>query len=249
MNFIGLGTLVNVCAVICGAVIGMVLGDRFSPRARAGLTDTLGILTLILGGLSLIPLQGQPLTSLLGSATLVVILIPLLIGVLVGSALGLEERLDDLGTFLRKVLIRKDSSARAQQRFVNGFVTASLVSCIGPLAFLGSLNDGLGLGADQLYVKSVLDFFTAIAFATSFGIGVGASALTMILIQGGITLFGWAVGDIMPRAAIDAASVVGGIILLGVGLRMLQIRQIRVADMLPALLFAPLTVWVISWLI
>ena len=125
-------------------------------------------------------------------------------------------------------------------------MTASLVFCIGPLAILGSLNDGLGRGAEQLYLTSGLDFFAAMAFAASLGVGVAASAITVALLQGLLTVIGWLLGDVLPMAQIDALTVAGGVILGGLGLRLLSIKEIRVADMLPGLLVAPIAVWVVE---
>ena len=119
-------------------------------------------------------------------------------------------------------------------------MVSSLVFCTGPLTILGSLNDGLGLGADQLILKATLDGFAAIAFAASFGWGVAASALTVLVIQGGLTGVGLLLGDVLPDAHIAVVTAVGGLLLVGVALRLLRIREIPVADLLPALLVAPL---------
>ncbi|HPZ50393.1 MAG TPA: DUF554 family protein, partial [Propionibacteriaceae bacterium] len=128
----------------------------------------------------------------------------------------------------------------SRQRFVNGFVTATLVFCIGPLTILGSLQDGLGKGADQLIVKAILDGFASVAFASSLGIGVMASAIAVAVVQGSLTVLGFAAGDVLPALHIDVLTVTGGIILMGLSLRLLNLKQVRVADMLPALLIAPL---------
>ena len=141
---------------------------------------------------------------------------------------------------------RRPLSSRAEARFIDGFVTASLVFCIGPLAFLGSLNDGLGRGAEQLFLKSGLDFFAAMAFAASLGIGVAASAITVALLQGSLTLVGWLLGDALSLAQIDALTVAGGVILGGLSLRLLALKDIRVADMLPGLFIAPIAVWAVG---
>jgi len=121
-------------------------------------------------------------------------------------------------------------------------VVASLVFCTGPLTILGALNDGLGNGPDQILLKSVLDGFAAVAFAASFGWGVAASAVTIVAIQGGLTLAGIALGDVLPDAHVAAITAAGGLLLVGVALRLLRIREIPVADLLPALVVAPLLV-------
>lgn len=250
-HIIGLGTMVNVVAVLIGAGLGMLLGDRFNPRTRATVTDTLGLLTMVIAGTSIVPLAGQPLKEAVGPAAMIVIMLAMLVGTLIGSALRLEDRVAQLGAFLRHRLVRTGDGELADElsaeaRFVDGFVTASLVFCIGPLAFLGSLNDGLGRGAEQLFLKSTLDFFAAMAFAASLGVGVAASALTVAVLQGGLTLVGWLLGDVLSLAQIDALTVAGGVILGGLSLRLLNIKEIRIADLLPGLIVAPIAVWAVE---
>jgi uncharacterized protein len=119
-------------------------------------------------------------------------------------------------------------------------VTSSLVFCVGPLTILGSLNDGLGNGADQLYLKAALDGFAAIAFAASFGWGVGASVVSLVVVQGSLTALGVVLGGLLPDAEIAALTAVGGLVLVGVALRLLRLKQLAVGDLLPALVVAPL---------
>ena len=121
-------------------------------------------------------------------------------------------------------------------------MVSSLVFCTGPLTILGALNDGLGNGAEQILLKSVLDGFAAVAFAASFGWGVAASAITIVVVQGSLTLVGLALGDVLPDAHLAAITAAGGLLLVGVALRLLRIREIPVVDLLPALLVAPLLV-------
>jgi uncharacterized protein len=128
----------------------------------------------------------------------------------------------------------------ARERFVKGFLTASLVFCVGPLTVLGSIDDGLGRGIQQLALKSTLDGFAAIAFAASFGIGVAAAALTVAVVQGVFTLVGVALGDVLPAAHVSALTATGGLLLVGIGLRLLRVRDVPVGDLLPALVVAPL---------
>jgi uncharacterized protein len=128
----------------------------------------------------------------------------------------------------------------ARDRFVKGFLTASLVFCVGPLTVLGPIDDGLGRGIQQLALKSSLDGFAAIAFAASFGIGVAAAALTVAVVQGGFTLVGVALGDVLPAAHVSALTATGGLLLVGIGLRLLRVRDVPVGDLLPALVVAPL---------
>jgi uncharacterized protein len=134
----------------------------------------------------------------------------------------------------------------ARERFIEGFVTASLIFCVGPLTILGSLSDGLGRGPNQLILKAVLDGFASIAFAAALGAGVMASVVAIVVVQGSFTLLGVLVGDVLPEAYIAAITATGGLLLLGVGLRLLQIKAIPVGNLLPALLVAPALVSLVA---
>ena len=123
-------------------------------------------------------------------------------------------------------------------------MVSSLVFCVGPLTILGSLDEGLGNGPDQLLLKAALDGFASIAFAAAFGWGVAASVLALVVVQGGLTLLGAALGDVVPEAQLAAVTATGGLLLVGVALRLLDLKQVKVADLLPALLVAPLLVWI-----
>ncbi len=238
----GLATGVNVATVLIGATIGVALGNRLPTRTRDVVTDALGLVTLLIAGTSAMAVLSPNLSALVGeSAPMLIVLGALLIGGIIGSLLRLESRIEDLGGWLQRRL-RGSSGTVERQRFIEGFVVASLVFCTGPLTILGSLNDGLGNGPDQILLKSALDGFAAIAFAASFGWGVAASVLTIIVVQGGLTVAGFALGDVLPDAHLATITAVGGLLLVGVALRLLRIREIPVADLLPALAIAPLLV-------
>jgi uncharacterized membrane protein YqgA involved in biofilm formation len=238
----GLGTAVNVAAVLIGSVIGVLLGNRLPQRTRDVVTDSLGLVTLLIAGTSAMAVLDDDLSDVVGdNAPMLIVLGSLLVGGIVGSLLGLESRVEAFGGWLQTRLGGGTSSAE-RHRFIEGFVVSSLIFCTGPLTILGSLNDGLGNGADQLFLKSALDGFAAIAFAASFGWGVAASAITIIAVQGSLTLVGVALGDVLPDAQLVAITATGGLLLVGVALRLLRVREIPVADLLPALLVAPLLV-------
>lgn len=244
----GTGTLVNVVAVLLGSSLGVLLGNRLPSRTRDVVTDALGLVTLLIAGLSAMSVSSPALASYVGdSAPVLIVLGSLLIGGIVGSLLGLEARVEALGGWLQSRL-GSGAASVDRQRFIEGFVTASLVFCTGPLTILGSLSDGLGRGADQLYLKSALDLFAAIAFAASFGWGVAASVLTVVVVQGGLTVVGLALGDVLPEAHLAAVTAAGGLMLVGVALRLLRIREIPVVDLLPGLLVAPLLVEIVGQL-
>ena len=237
--FVGVGTLVNVATIIVGSLIGLAVGGRLGVQTRSTITDVLGLITAVIAGLSIIPVTHPALNAAVGhQAGFTVILLALLIGAIIGSGLHIEDRLNGLGDTAKRYFTR-DSGDR---RFVDGFVTATLVFCVGPLAILGSLSDGLGRGADQLYVKAILDGFSAIAFARSLRGGDLLSAVAVAVYQGTLTLLGRLLGTVLTTAEIDALTVTGGIILLGLSIRLIGIKQIRVADLLPALVLAPVLV-------
>jgi uncharacterized membrane protein YqgA involved in biofilm formation len=172
------------------------------------------------------------------------VLASLLVGGGIGYALRIEERLEDLGTAIQ-TRYSKDSN----NNFVLGFVSASLLFSIGPLAILGAFDDALGLGIDKLVLKSVLDFFASIAFAASFGWGVALSAVVVGVYQGALTGIGLLLGNILDDAQIAAMSAVGGLMLMGISLRLLNIKSIAIGNLLPALFVAPVLVWLLAPLI
>ncbi|WP_435741488.1 DUF554 domain-containing protein [Nocardioides sp. SYSU DS0663] len=242
----GVGTLVNVLAVLAGGLLGLLLGNRLPVRTREVVTDGLGLVTLLIAGTSAVAVLDVDLAAAVGSsAPMLIVLGALLLGGITGSLLALEHRVESLGGWLQRVLSGGSHGSADRQRFIEGFVVSSLVFCTGPLTILGSLNDGLGNGADQLFLKSALDGFAAIAFAASFGWGVLASAVTVVVVQGTLTVAGAALGDVLPEAHLAAVTATGGLLLVGVALRLLRVRDIPVADLLPALLVAPVLVQVV----
>jgi uncharacterized membrane protein YqgA involved in biofilm formation len=238
----GIGTVVNVATVLVGALLGRLLGDRLPERTRDLVTDALGLVTLLIAATSAVAVLDPALSDRVGdSAPMLIVLGSLVLGGIVGSLRRLEQRVESVGGWLQRRLAG-DAGSAERHRFIEGFVVSSLLFCTGPLTILGSLNDGLGNGADQLFLKATLDGFAAIAFASAFGWGVAASAITVVVVQGGLTLVGVLLGDVLPDAQLAAITATGGLLLVGVALRLLRIREIPVADLLPALLVAPLLV-------
>lgn len=240
----GLGTAINVAAIVVGSSVGVLLGHRLPQRTRDTVTDALGLVTLVIGGLNVVALRDDVFVDAVGSGiTLLVVLAALLIGGIAGSLLKIEARLEQAGGWLQSRLASGASEGRA--KFVEGFVDSSLIFCIGPLAVLGSLSDGLGQGIDELALKSSLDGFAAVAFAASLGWGVAASALSVGLWQGALTVLAVLLGSALSPALVSAITATGGMLLLGVGLRLLAIKAVPVGDMLPALIVAPVVTAVI----
>jgi len=249
-GFIGLGTALNVATVVVGALLGMVIGHRFPDRTRSVVTDALGLTTLLMAGLSVAAVTAPALSQATGrGAPVLIVLGSLLIGGITGSLLRIEARLESLAGRIQDWVGRRFPSegqgAQARERFIEGWLSATLLFCVGPLTILGSLSDGLGRGIDQLALKAVLDGFAALAFASTFGVGVLLSAVSVAVIQGSLTLVGVFLGSIMPEAHIAALTATGGLMLAGIGLRLLRIRETPVADMLPALVVAPLLTQVV----
>lgn len=233
--FVGLGTLINVIAIVIGSSIGIGAGSRLTKKSLSLITDILGLITLLGAASALMPLWSSSfIDSLPKGSTLLVILGAMLIGGLIGSALSLENRLDKFGETLRQKF-----KASSDGPFIEGFVSASLLFVIGPLAILGSVRDGMSEGLDQLILKSSLDFFAAMAFASSLGWGVAASAIPVAIYQGAWTLVGLFLGSVLQPYQIDAMTICGGLMLVGIGLRLLDIKKIAVANLLPALIIAP----------
>ncbi len=242
----GLGTLINVVTILVGSTLGVFFGHRLPERTTRTVTDGLGLVTLVIAGLNVASVNDPDFRAAVGgSAALLVVLGAVLLGGIVGSLLRIEDRLEAMGGWLQAKLAgsgeREGGEGNAAKaRFVEGFMDASLVFAIGPLAILGSLSDGLGRGIDQLLLKSTLDGFASLAFAASLGWGVAASAISVLVWQGLWTVAAVLLGSLLPAALIASITATGGILLMGVSLRLLQIRQVPVGDLLPALLFAPL---------
>jgi uncharacterized membrane protein YqgA involved in biofilm formation len=242
--FPGTGTLVNASTVLVGSTIGVLVGHRLPERTRNVVTDGLGLVTLLIAATSAAAINDPAFSKAVGSsAPMLIVLGAVLIGGITGSLLRLEDRLESLGGVLQRTATRlfgESTAHESRERFIEGFVTSSLIFCVGPLTILGSLNEGLGKGADQLFLKATLDGFAAIAFAASFGWGVSASVLAILVVQGSLTAVGVGLGNFLPDAHLAALTTTGGLLLVGVALRLLDIKQVKVADLLPALVVAPL---------
>lgn len=242
--FVGMGTIINIVAIVGGAAIGILIGNRLAERTRNLMTDVLGAITLIGAASSIKALWNEDLSSALPEGwPIMVVLGSLLIGGLIGSTLNIEARLERLG-----VNLKKRFDAHGESPFVEGFVTASLIFAIGPLAILGSISDGMSTGIDQLVLKSTLDFFASIAFAAALGWGVAVSALPVGIYQFAWTGIGFALGSILTGYQVSAMTATGGILLLGIAFKLLNIKQIAIGNLLPALAVAPLLALGISYL-
>ena len=238
-----LGTAANVITVLVGSVIGAVAGARFPERIRTTVMAGLGLLTLAIG-----------FRDSLEATEIIPVLAAVLVGGVVGELVGIEQGLERLGDWLRDRFAGQHAAPvidpelpeaavpgppSGQSQFAEGFVISSLVFCVGPLTVLGSINDGLG-DPELLYIKAGLDGFASIAFAAVYGWGVLLSAGTVLVVQGGIAAISAAAGDFLSDQSLAALASAGGILLLGVALRLLDLKRIRVGNLLPALVLAPL---------
>jgi uncharacterized membrane protein YqgA involved in biofilm formation len=232
-----LGTLVNVATILVGGLLGLLLGSRLPERVRQTVIAGLGLFTLAYG-LKLF-LSTQNALAVLGS---------LLIGVLLGEWMQIDRALQQLGIWLEGRFARTEDRS-SDSRFVRGFVTASLVFCVGPMAILGSIQDGLTGDYQTLVVKAVLDGFGALAFASSLGVGVLFSAAIVLLYQGTISLLAVQVQSVVTDAMMVEMNATGGVLLLAIALSsLLEIKKLRTGNFLPALLIAPFMVLLMKWL-
>ncbi len=231
------GTLLNVATVIIGGALGVALGARLPERLRHTVIAGLGLFTLAFG-----------LKLFFSTQNALVVLASLLIGALLGEWWKVEEGLKNLGRWLEINLMKRAQSS-ADNRFVRGFLTASLVFCVGPMAILGSIQDGLSGNYQTLAVKSVLDGFGALAFASTLGVGVLFSALVGMVYQGKISLLAVQMQTIDSEAMMLEMNATGGVILLAIAISsLLEIRPIRSGNFLPALLVAPFMVLIMQLL-
>lgn len=227
------GTLLNIATVLVGTTLGLLAGARVPPRMQESLTTALGFFTILIALSMALPLftsdiarPGDDLAVLAG----------LLGGVVIGELLRLHDGLEALGAWFQRRLAREGEPSRIAE----GFITASLVFCVGPLTILGSLENGLSGDITLLATKSLLDGVASIAFAAALGPGVYLSTITVLVVQGGIAAGAFLLRDVMDPPTVLAITAAGGLVLLGVALRLLDLKRVRVANFLPALVLAPL---------
>jgi uncharacterized protein len=220
------GTLLNAATVLVGGLLGTLLGDRMPERLRENVVRGVGLFTLAMG-----------VKFAIDTTNLLYMLGAMLLGGISGSLVGVDARLNLLGEALQRRFARRSTSTVAE-----AFVTASIIFCVGPLTFLGSIQNGLSGDASLLTVKSVLDGFTAIALAATLGWGVLLTIPLILLYQGGLALGASLFVGVLSDLQLREMSAVGGLLIIGVGLKLLVIRDVKVADFLPAILVSPLVV-------
>ena len=226
----GLGTLVNVVSVLVGSSIGMLVGGRVPTRIRETVVAAIGIVTVVIG-----------IGDALGTRNMVFPLAATALGAIVGEALRIEDRLAALGEVVKRRAGR-DSDAG----FTEGFVTATLLFCVGPLTFLGGIQDGTGEIPKLYFIKSALDGTMSVVFGSQFGPGAALSALSVLVVQGGIAAFGGVLDRVLTERQTIELFATGGVAVVGIGVNLLGIARIRVASFLPGLVLAPLLVAVFA---
>lgn len=220
------GTLLNVVAVLIGGGLGALLGQRLPDKMRTTVMQGLGLVTLLTG-----------LRMAIGTANILIVMGSILLGGVIGEWLQIEDRVQALGDRLQARFKGKGSTTLAE-----GFVTASLIFCIGPMTVLGSIRDGMVGDYSLLAIKSLLDGFASLALAASLGIGVVFSAASVLVVQGSISLLAMVAQVGMNEAMITEMTAAGGVIIMGIGLILLDLKRIRIAGLLPAIVIAPLIV-------
>ncbi len=220
------GVLVNALAVIIGSGLGLLLHRGLQQKYSEGLMTALGLCVLVIG-----------ILGLDASVNTMAVILSMVLGSLVGIALNIDGAVKRLGETLDRRFLK--NAQGGGHSLGEGFVTASLLFCIGAMTVTGSLRSGLQGDHSILYAKSALDFISSILFASTLGIGVMLSSLSVVAVQGGIVLLARLVAPLFTEPTIAAISCVGSVLILALSLNMLGLTKIKIADMLPALLFAP----------
>jgi hypothetical protein len=227
----GLGTLINTATVLVGGSVGLIIGDRIPDRIRTIVVQVIGLVTLGLG-----------LSDVLKTHNMVFPLVGMVLGGIVGELLAIERRLEGLGEVIRRRFARNQEPGR----FVNGFVTATLLFCIGPLTILGAMQDATGETPQLYIIKGTLDGFMNVIFGAIYGVGAVFSALSVFVVQGSLTLGGSALDNLLnDRMRIELFSA-GGFAVMAIGLNLLEIKKIRLGSLLPGLVITPLLVWLFA---
>jgi len=214
------GTFVNIITVIAGSFIGILIGTKFPENIKKIAFDGVGLSSLALG-----------IMLALKTDNIIIMVFSILFGAIIGELLKIEEFLENFGDKIK-------NKVKAKSSFTEGFITATLIFCVGSMAIIGSINEGLTGDATILYTKSILDGITSIALSSTLGIGVMFSTLPILIYQGGITLFSSTIKNLFTTHAINMITGVGGVLIIGIGFNLLGIKKIKLANFLPALIIA-----------
>lgn len=221
----GIGTLINILTVLLGGALGAIMREGFNQKIRTTLIYAIGIFTLSIG-----------FSYSFKSKNILIPLFAVLIGGIIGELIDIESALERFSERVKKLLGSKDA------RFSEGFIAASLLFCVGPMAILGAITDGLSGDYKILALKAVLDGFAGMALAATLGWGVVFSFITVLLYQGSLTLVGFFAGNFLTESMINEMTAAGGILIIGIGIMLLELKRIRLANLLPSIFVAPLIV-------
>jgi len=226
------GTIVNVIAIAIGSSVGLLVGARLPKKITTSVFNSMGLFTMFLG--VYMALKGH---------NFLVMVFSLILGTIAGELMALERNIEGLSARLKKAL------KLGSPKFTEGLLTSFLLFCMGSMTILGAIDEGVGNGSEILLTKSLMDGFSSIALASAFGIGVTFSVIPLFIFQGGITLFAYRLGEFFPEVIINDLTAVGGILLIGLGINILELKHIKIMNILPALLFAILFSWIANFVV
>ena len=227
----GLGTIINTATVLAGGGLGLLIGNRIPDRIRVIIVQVIGLVTISIG-----------LRDVMNTHNMVFPLVGMVLGAIIGELLRIEDRLEQLGELLR----RKFTKPESESKFVTGFVTATLLFCVGPLTILGAIEDASGKTPQLYIIKGTLDGFMMIIFSALYGVGAIFSAASVFVIQGSLTLFGTSLDALLTDRMRLELFAAGGLAVLAIGLNLLEIKRIRLGSLLPGLVITPLLVWLFA---
>lgn len=231
--FILQGTVVNALAIIVGTLVGVTL-PKIPEQYKTTVMQAIGLAVIVIG-----------IDMAMGTQNALVLIISAVIGGLLGEAFRIEDRLNQFGVKVEKAFVRKQDG-KSQGKIAKGFVFATLIYCVGSMAIIGALDSGLLHNHGVLYTKSMLDGFSSIIFASTMGIGVILSAASVLVYQGAITLLASSLADFLNDSVIYEIRAVGGLMIMGIGLNLLEIKNVRVANMLPSIFIAAIIMNILS---
>lgn len=227
----GLGTLINTFTVLAGGGLGLLIGDKIPDRVRVIIVQVIGLVTLAIG-----------LRDVMNTDNMVFPLVGMVVGAIIGEFLKIEDRLASLGEYLR----RKFAKNAGESKFVNGFVTATLLFCIGPLTILGAIEDASGKTPQLYIIKGTLDGFMTIIFSALYGVGALFSAASVFVVQGTLTVFGASLDALLDDRMRLELFAAGGLAVMAIGINLLEIKKIRLGSLLPGLILTPILVWIFA---
>ena len=233
--------LVNVATVLLGSTVGLLFRNKINEKFTKAVISALALVTILIG-----------LSSALGTADILCVIICMALGTIMGELIRIDDGVEGAGDFIKKKLLKRKS---AENRFTEGFVTACIVFCVGSMTIMGSFEAGINGNNSIIYAKSALDFVSSMMFAAAMGFGVPFAALFVLVFQGALTLLAGVLAPFLSAAVVTEMSAVGGVILFGMGVNMLELspRRIKVANMLPAIFlpiaYVPLSNWIATLLV